>query len=275
MAYKKKDLIARQKAIDEGLTQYVRPSDGELYTIRNLDNKRHSKNYDGQGGRDEKYVSRNGNRGNKPDNPRAFNLRHGSPPGTDIAEGDRAMARIRRANPGMDADHVHDIALTSNGASWKVQQGRGTYQEYFENFEKAGIPVGHVEGNLKPLDPHLNQIVKNQQTAKVHDAIQKAGSKSDEIFGAIRRSKASKVFGVPLIGGAVAAVTDFATTGNAASAVGAFVDAENPLDSGALANGTRTANTNPKPVPVKPLGNVLLDQIRRGVDWYRNTMNAF
>ena len=174
MAYINEDLIARQKAIDAGLTQYVRPSNGELYTIRNLGNRRHAKNYNGQGGRDEKYVSRSGNRGNKPDNPRAFHLRHGSPQGTDIAEGDRAMARIRKANPGMDADHINDIALTSNGASWKVQQGRGTHQEYFENFDKAGISVGHVEGNFKPLDPHLNQIVKNQETVKVHNAIKKS-----------------------------------------------------------------------------------------------------
>ena len=200
MAFTAEDAIARQEAIDSNQTAYVRPSDGERYTIRNLSNKRHSRNYGGQGGRDEKYVSRSGNRGNKTDNPRAFNLRHGSPEGTDIAEGDRAMARIRRANPGMDADHINDISLSSRGASWKVQQGRGTHQEYFDNFKKAKIGVGHVEDNMQPLDPHLNQIVKNQETNTVHKAIQKAGTGPDQLFSSLRNAVRLRGMGMSLLG---------------------------------------------------------------------------
>jgi len=200
MAFTAEDAIARQKAIDNGKTSYIRPSDGERYTIRNLNNTRHSNNYGGQGGRDEKYVSRSSNRGNKTDNPRAFNLRHGSPQGTDIAEGDRAMARIRKANPGMHADHINDISLSSRGVSWKVQQGRGTHQEYFENFRKANIGVGHVKDNMQPLDPHLNQIVKNQETDIVHRAIQNAGTGPDRLFASIRSAVSMRGMSMNLLG---------------------------------------------------------------------------
>ena len=252
------DLAARQAAIDAGKTQYVRPSNGERYTIRNLGNRRHKSNYGGQGGRDEKYVARSGNRGNKVDNPRAFNLRHGSPPGTDIAEGDRAMARVRAANPGMDADHLNDIALSSQGASWKVQQGRGTYEEYFENMKKAGVPVGHTAENLAPLDPHLNQIVKNQDTQAVDKAIKKAGSKADEIFGMFRNVVKSKAFRavapiIPIVGygsGAASAAqygADYAKSGN-------------PLD--AVQSGLATAG-------MVPGVGILPDVVNAGVDLYR------
>ena len=78
------------------------------------------------------------------------------------------------------------------------------------------------------------------------------------------------------IGGAIAAGTALLAGAGPSEAAGAFVDAENPLDGGPLADGTRTANMNPQPLPPpKPLGNVLFDQFRRGIDWYRNTMNAF
>lgn len=258
MAFSKEDAAARQKAIDAGKTQYTRVSDGERYTIRNLGNKRHKSNYGGQGGRDEKYVSRSGNRGNKTDNPRAFNLRHGSPPGTDIAEGDRAMARVRKANPGMDADHINDISLSSQGASWKVQQGRGTYEEYFENMKNAGVPVGHTAENLAPLDPHLNQIVKNQDTQTVHKAIKKAGSESDRIFGMFRKAVQSKAFRavapiIPLVGyGAGAA--------NAAQYGMDYAESGNPLD--AIQSGLATAGMVPG------LG-ILPDVVNAGVDLYR------
>ena len=231
MAFTKEDAVARQKAIDEGRTQYIRPSNGERYTIRNLSNKRHSNNYGGQGGRDELYVSRSGNRGNKTDNPRAFNLRHGSPEGTDIAEGDRAMARIRKANPGMDADHVNDIALTSRGASWKVQQGRGTHQEYFDNFRRAGVGVGHVEENMKPLDPHLNQIVKNQETATVHSDIKRAGTIPDQIFGQIRNSVSFRGMGMNLLAIApeLMEIADSKTDGAISEGINQVVDAGKEL----------------------------------------------
>jgi hypothetical protein len=263
MAFSKEDAAARQKAIQAGKTQYTRVSDGERYTIRNLGNRRHESNYGGQGGRDERYVSRSGNRGNKTDNPRAFNLRHGSPPGTDIAEGDRAMARVRKANPGMDADHINDISLSSQGASWKVQQGRGTYEEYFDNMKKAGVPVGHTAENLAPLEPRLNQIVKNQDTQKVHKAIKAAGSESDMIFGMFRKAVQSKAFraiapAIPIVGygaGAASAAqygVDYAKSGD-------------PLD--AVQSTLATAG-------MVPGVGIIPDVLNVGVDLYR-TFGAF
>ena len=222
------DLAARQAAIDAGKTQYVRPSNGERYTIRSLGNPRLKKRFGGQGGSDESYVRRSGNRGNKVDNPRAFNLRHGSPPGTDIAEGDRAMARIRQQFPGMDADHINDIALSSAGASWKVQQGRGTYEDYFENMRRAGIPVGHVEENFAPLEPRLNQIVKNQDTKRVHKAIQGARGS----FKGIKIEKGGVKFlsTIPFLAGGIAATGTILQGGSPADAAGSFVEAENPIE---------------------------------------------
>ena len=260
MAFSKEDAAARQKAIDAGKTQYTRVSDGERYTIRNLGNKRHKSNYGGQGGRDEKYVSRSGNRGNKTDNPRAFNLRHGSPPGTDIAEGDRAMARVRKANPGMDADHINDIALSSAGASWKVQQGRGTYEEYFENMKQAGVPVGHTAENLAPLDPHLNQIVKNQDTQLVHKAIKSAGSEADKIFGMFR-----SLTRAPGGRAALAAIPFIGDAFGAAEAAEREVKAAktgNPLDE----VQSQLAGFGQIPVvgAIGDLGNAIIDQFRYG-----------
>ena len=59
------DLAARAAAIKAGKKQYTRPSDGKVYTIRNINNPRHSKTYSGQGGRDEVSKTRKPNRGSE------------------------------------------------------------------------------------------------------------------------------------------------------------------------------------------------------------------
>lgn len=72
-------------------------------------------------------------------------------------------------------------------------------------------------------------------------------SRFDAVYGDIVKNKrpkastlkrTSKLLGIPLITGVVAAGIDLASGGNAASAAGAFVDAENPIDGGALGHGT-------------------------------------
>tara|TARA_B100001939_G_C16801440_1_gene555837 strand:- start:53 stop:850 length:798 start_codon:yes stop_codon:yes gene_type:complete len=65
MAITKEDLAARAAAIKANQTKYTRPSDGQVYNIRNLNNPRHSRTYGGQGGRDEVLKTRQANRGSE------------------------------------------------------------------------------------------------------------------------------------------------------------------------------------------------------------------
>ena len=124
---------------------------------------------------------------------------------------------------------------------------------------------------------------KTGQMQKVLNAVNKPGvvraqTKNKQVARAMKArvlQKVGKVSGLPMIGGAIAAGGALLAGAGPSEAAGAFVDAENPLDNGSLANGERTANMNPQPVPSKPLGSVLFDQFRRGIDWYRNNMNAF
>lgn len=65
-----------------------------------------------------------------------------------------------------------------------------------------------------------------------------------------RAGKLSKALKIPLVGGLIAGVSTLASGGDAMAALGNAIDAENPLDGGALADGTvtgyeRDRNLNP------------------------------
>lgn len=181
MAFSKEDAIARKKAIDAKKTTYVRPSDGERYTIRNLSNKRHQKNYGGQGGRDELSSSRKSNRGGGSDGSRAINERLATPDGADRKAFGKAMADAN--SKGMDGDHINDISRTANGIRFKEQSGRGTRAEYHANMRRANIPVGNQAANVQPLPPKINQQVKPAELRAMDNAIKNARGSFNGIPG--------------------------------------------------------------------------------------------
>lgn len=172
MAFSKDDAIARQKAIDNGKTTYVRPSDGKRYTIRNLNNERHKQNYGGQGGRDELSSSRKANRGGGSDGSRAINEKLATPDGADRKAFGKAMADANAQ--GMDGDHIQEVSRTAEGIRFKESSGRGTRQQYHQNMAKAGVAVGNQAANVQPLDPDTNQRVKPAQLRAMDQGIKNA-----------------------------------------------------------------------------------------------------
>ena len=181
MAFSKEDAVARKKAINAGKTTYVRPSNGKRYTIRNLGNRRHLKNYGGQGGRDELSSARKSNRGGGADGSRAINEKLATPDGADRKAFGRAMADANAK--GMDGDHIQEISRTAEGIRFKESSGRGTRAEYHSNMQKAGVPVGNQSTNVQPLTPDMNQRVKPAQLRAMDKGIQNArGSYRGIIF---------------------------------------------------------------------------------------------
>lgn len=172
MAFSQYDAIARQKAIDNGKTTYVRPSDGERYTIRNLDNPRHKNRYDGQGGRDELSSSRKANRGGGSDGSRVINEKLATPDGVDRKAFGKAMDDANAK--GMDGDHIQEVSRTADGIRFKETSGRGTRQQYHKNMADAGVPVGNQAANVQPLPPKVNQQVKPAQLRAMDQAIKGA-----------------------------------------------------------------------------------------------------
>ena len=172
MAFSAEDAVARKKAIDAGKTTYVRPSNGKRYTIRNLGNRRHLKNYGGQGGRDELSSARKSNRGGGADGSRAINEKLATPDGADRKAFGKAMADANAK--GMDGDHIQEISRTAEGIRFKESSGRGTRAEYHSNMQKAGVPVGNQSTNVQPLTPDMNQRVKPAQLRAMDKGIQNA-----------------------------------------------------------------------------------------------------
>lgn len=159
-----KDREARQAAIDAGKTQYTRPSDNKLYIIRNLGNPKHKSNYGGQGGRDELHSSRNRNRGS--------GLRGIYEDMTTHPALKRTFYQIKaRANRlGLDADHTRDLARVARGLYGLPMRQRLKKLTAWTN---AKLPTGAVKENTSMMDPRLNQVVKNQNTNVVDNALGK------------------------------------------------------------------------------------------------------
>ena len=166
------DLKIRRKAINQGKTTYTRASNGQRYTIRNLDNSRHQNTYGGQGGRDELSSARKGNRGGGRDGSRAINERLATPDGANRGAFGRAMAEANAQ--GMDGDHIREIQRVADGIRFKEASGRGTREEYHENFQEAGVPVGNQAGNVQALPPKVNQQVKPGELREVDRGIKNA-----------------------------------------------------------------------------------------------------
>ena len=177
------DLKIRRKAIKEGKTTYTRASNGQRYTIRNLNNRRHSHTYGGQGGRDELSSARKGNRGGGRDGTRAQNEQLATPEWANRGAFGRAMADANAQ--GMDGDHIQEVQRVADGIRWKESSGRGTRDEYHENFRDAGVAVGNQAGNVQALPPDVNQRVKPGELRDMDKGIKDATG-GEEVMGPLR-----------------------------------------------------------------------------------------
>ena len=162
-----------------------------------------------------------------------------SKPGTDFVDANRAMGEANAI--GMDGGHITPLDRKVAGQEWSVQNGRNSVQQINQNFDNANIPYGHSRPNIQPQKPLDNRVLQRQGYAKMDRNLKHLASKTDDVFGPLK-----KLGGIPVIAGLTAAGLELASTGNPASAALAFVDTENPInniDSGPVADGTLAANT--------------------------------
>ena len=86
---------------------------------------------------------------------------------------------------GMDGDRIRGIQRVADGIRFKEKEGRGTREEYHENFEAAGVPVGNQAGNVQALPPKVNQQVKPGELREVDKGIKNATG-GDEVMEPLR-----------------------------------------------------------------------------------------
>lgn len=171
----------KKEAIKQGINRFI-PADGEERTIRNYGSNSFPN------GQVQLSSSRKSNRGGSyshSSGTREFNKHLASPAGSDFEAADRAIQKANTA--GMDGDHTQDLARTAEGKRFKVQSGRGTVQEYDARFAKANVPIGHTEGNIKPLLPEVNQQVKPAELRAMDNGIARADG-GKYVFEQLKRS---------------------------------------------------------------------------------------
>ena len=206
---------------------------------------------------------------------RAYLEHAASSPDTDFVDADRAMAEARATGPNMDGGHITPLDRKVRGQEFKVQNGRGTVQEMNGNYDKAGIPYGHTRANIEPQTAQANRIDQRFDYGELDNHLKNLDNgtngfkKSSLILNQYRAKSIGKALQVPALGGLIAGGAELLSGGTAASAATAFVDAENPIDGGALADGTLAANQNPQRDTSKPLNTVLFDFFRSSFDQVR------
>lgn len=94
-----------------------------------------------------------------------------SPPGANFKDADRAMAEARATGPDMDGGHKIPLNRQVAGQEYKVQTGRGTVQQYQDNFAKSGQAVGHQRANIEPQPAKANRVLQRQAYSKLDKAL--------------------------------------------------------------------------------------------------------
>jgi hypothetical protein len=174
MALSKQDLEARAKAIADGKTRYIRPSDGQEWVIRNLKNPRLRRRYGGQGGTDETAVQRKGSRGGGTKGARKQAEALTTPDRETRRLADQEMARMRtRGNVGH-----HGLPVSSLAAGEREKPG--TVKAYEKVHGKG--QVGHTPGALVEMTPEAHDRLHHVEETKYYRSIRQAGRRSDNIF---------------------------------------------------------------------------------------------
>ncbi len=172
----------KAQAIDKGLNRFI-GEDGQLREIRKFGSSRYPQ------GTVERWSSRKQNRGSSTGGSRQINEQLATPPWANKTKFGQAMAEAN--SMGLDGDHIREIARTAEGVKWLESTGRGTAEQMFTNYEKAGLPLGNQAGNVQPLDPVLNRQVKNADMNLLDRGIQRAGQEADKVFSKLRGTRGS------------------------------------------------------------------------------------
>tara|TARA_R110002020_G_C16110575_1_gene759509 strand:- start:46 stop:912 length:867 start_codon:yes stop_codon:yes gene_type:complete len=138
----------------------------------------------------------------------------------------------------------HDVRIASGGTNEHMSLSDPKFKVFKDTIE-GRLPSEYI-ADIDDISGGVRVIPKSH-----HNKFQRTSQQLGATFemgmdnkGALSRLKAiSKRLKIPFVAGLVSAGLDFASTGNPASAAGAFVDAENPIDGGPVANGTLAANT--------------------------------
>ena len=96
---------------------------------------------------------------------RQYLERASTDPSVDFRDSQRAMAEARAAGRDMDGGHKTPLDRTVAGQEFKVQSGRGTVQEYRNNFAVSGQLLGHRRENIEPQDSHDNRVKQRRDYA--------------------------------------------------------------------------------------------------------------
>jgi hypothetical protein len=92
-----------------------------------------------------------------------------SPPGTDFYASNRRMGEAN--SRGFDGGHKTPLARQLAGQEFKVQEGRGTVQDYQSNFKNAGLTIGHTVENIEDQIPENNRVRQRQDYSKLDKAL--------------------------------------------------------------------------------------------------------
>ena len=198
---------SKAQAIDRGLNRFI-GKDGQLREIRRFGSRQYPQ------GTVERWSSRNQNRGGGTGGTRQLNEQLATPPWADKTKFSTAMADANAM--GLDGDHIREISRTAEGIKWLETTGRGTAEQMFASYEKAGLPLGNQAGNVQPLDPKLNQQVKPAELRAMDESIARAGQQTDKVFGDLGSIKFRRGVATSLAAGGVAALGPFGTAASAA-----------------------------------------------------------
>ena len=158
---------------------------------------------------------------------------------------DRSQSTLHRhAYNNQPSVGEHDVRIASGGTNEHMSVSDPDFKQFKDNIESK-LPKGFtadiddVSGGVRVIP--TNHHNKFQPTSQQIGATFEAGA--DNLLALRRLQKIAKQFKIPLAAGFTSAALDLAVNKNIASAAGAFVDGENPIDGGPLANGSLAANT--------------------------------
>ena len=169
MALKGEDLKARQKAIEAGKRRYTRPSNGQSYDIRNLENPRLRSRFKGQGGTDEVTESRRGNRGNYGENVRQQKIDKLTPDQATQRAANQKIGRLNSQN--FEGHHTNELDHASRGYDHiAARDGKAAAKAWVKKQTKLGNPVDHspdnIEGKTKQAHKEYHQQNTRQKAIK-------------------------------------------------------------------------------------------------------------
>lgn len=166
---------SKKAAIQKGITRFIDPESGREKVIRNYGSKSHPR------GQVQDAALRKANRGGGTGGSRAINEKLATPDGADKKAFGKAMSDANAQ--GLDGDHIAEVSRTAEGIRYKEASGRGTRQQFHDNYKKAGVAIGNQAGNVQALDPDINQRVKPAQLRAMDNGIAAAkGSYNGLVF---------------------------------------------------------------------------------------------